>query len=363
MNTTKKPSSVFFILAGIFCILYPVISILLIITGPYSNLSYYNIIFISLIYRCSHLFFFIILGIIMLSKKNNMLTVIIFSLFILCYFGNTSLFFGLIFFSPLIMLSLVARKQPCGEKLYIGFIPIIFILLDCISYIIDMFSFNELSFAHRALLHSIPLHIIYCLAFIFVALAINSYPMIKPKKTVKETGYCNLAKHITGLIFCGFIWKYVWIFRTTHYLNIVQSEKRKNPNTELFLCMFIPFYIVFWSYKASKKIDILAKSKGRYSDICTLSTILSVFLPFVSMIIMQCKLNELSRIPMQNNIHTHTPAPLVTPTPTVPPIPQTKISANSLDVTTAIRNFKQLLNDGIITQEEFEAKKKELLNL
>lgn len=38
-------------------------------------------------------------------------------------------------------------------------------------------------------------------------------------------------------------------------------------------------------------------------------------------------------------------------------------AANTFSTTDEIRNYKELLDDGIITQEEFEAKKKELLNL
>lgn len=317
MSTNKQSNYIFFMLAGIFCILYSNISIIPYIADMY---SYPNILLI--VFHYLYLLLFIILGIIMLFEKNNMLTVIIFSLFILCYWGNHSSLLMLISFSSLIMLSLIAQKQPCGEKLYIGFIPIIFSLLYCFLYCflyLHGYSFSGINFIHMASFYDILLTIIYYLTFIFVALAINSYPMVRQTKPKKETGYCNLAKHISGLIFFGFIWKYVWIFRTTHYLNIVQTEKRKNPNTELFLCMFIPFYIVFWSYKSSKKIDILAKSKCRYSDICTLCTILSIILPFVSTIIMQCKLNEISRISKQG-IHACQPAPLITPTVT-PPTP------------------------------------------
>lgn len=39
------------------------------------------------------------------------------------------------------------------------------------------------------------------------------------------------------------------------------------------------------------------------------------------------------------------------------------VSVQSLDEADQIRKFKSLLDDGIITEEEFEAKKKQLLGL
>ena len=45
-------------------------------------------------------------------------------------------------------------------------------------------------------------------------------------------------------------------------------------------------------------------------------------------------------------------------------IPESSSGQNAtIDVTEQIRKFKGLLDDGIITQEEFNLKKKELLNL
>ncbi|RMC35980.1 SHOCT domain-containing protein [Lactobacillus sp. ESL0236] len=40
-----------------------------------------------------------------------------------------------------------------------------------------------------------------------------------------------------------------------------------------------------------------------------------------------------------------------------------KITKDNTDAPAEIRRYKQLMDDGIITQEEFEAKKKQLLGL
>ena len=45
-----------------------------------------------------------------------------------------------------------------------------------------------------------------------------------------------------------------------------------------------------------------------------------------------------------------------------PTQPQTVVQSTP-DIPDEIRKYKQLLDDDIITQEEFDAKKKELLNL
>ena len=104
----------------------------------------------------------------------------------------------------------------------------------------------------------------------------------------------NLILHILLLVFAGWIWIYIWIFRTTKALNNVPGEKYRNPVTKLLLCMFIPFYYIYWTYKSAQRIDKLAALNGIPSDIGTLCLILSIFVGIVPPIIMQEKLNTIA---------------------------------------------------------------------
>ena len=109
----------------------------------------------------------------------------------------------------------------------------------------------------------------------------------------RPDGYCSMVKHVLLLIFTFGIWQLIWIYRTTRYLNCVTVEPPRNPTTKLLLCMFVPFYIIYWMYKHAKYIDILAAQKGIPSDIGVLCLVLEFFVPIVPPILMQDKMNTI----------------------------------------------------------------------
>ena len=104
----------------------------------------------------------------------------------------------------------------------------------------------------------------------------------------------NLVMHILLLVFAGWIWLYIWIYRTTKALNNIPGEPYRNPVTKLLLCMFVPFYFIYWTYKSAQRIDKLAALNGIPSDIGTLCLILSIFVGIVPPIIMQEKMNTIA---------------------------------------------------------------------
>ena len=163
-----------------------------------------------------------------------------------------------------------------------------------------------------------------------------------------EEGYCDLLTHILLLLFTFGIWQYIWIYKTTSYLNKTPNEEHRNPTTKLLLCMFVPFYYIYWTYKSAQRIDSLAISKGQQSDISTLCLILSIFVGIVPPILMQDKINNIARQKTTANVKT-TPTQDTNTTP--------------VGVADEIKKYKELLDTGVITEEEFEAKKKQLLGL
>ena len=113
------------------------------------------------------------------------------------------------------------------------------------------------------------------------------------QNVTRPDGYCSMVKHVLLLIFTFGIWQLIWIYRTTRYLICVTAEPPRNPTTKLLLCMFVPFYIIYWMYKHAKYIDILAAEKGIPSDIGVLCLVLEFFVPIVPPILMQDKLNTI----------------------------------------------------------------------
>lgn len=162
--------------------------------------------------------------------------------------------------------------------------------------------------------------------------------------------YCDLVKHILLLIFTFGIWFFIWIYRMTGYLNQVEGEAEHNPTTKLLLCLFVPFYSIYWVYKSAQKIDKLAILNGIPSDLSTICLILAIFIGIIPPILMQDKVNE---IITAENRDTHSKAYTV----------QTSSGKVNFGVADELKTYKELLDSGIITQEEFDAKKKQILNL
>lgn len=173
-----------------------------------------------------------------------------------------------------------------------------------------------------------------------------------PEFAPNANGYCGLVTHILLLLFTFGIWQYIWIYKTTSYLNNTPNEEQRNPTTKLLLCMFVPFYYIYWTYKSAQRIDKFAISKGQQSDISALCLILSIFIGIVPPIIMQDKINNIVKPKNNVNITTKTDT---TPTSTT--------NSSIIGVADEIKKYKDLLDVGIITQEEFETKKKKLLDL
>ena len=184
-----------------------------------------------------------------------------------------------------------------------------------------------------------------------------------------ESGYYKLSTHVLLLIFTFGIWYLIWIYRVTGYLNQVQDEPPRNPTTKLLLCMFVPFYGLYWTYKSAQRIDKLSVARGIPSDISTLCLILAIFVAIVPPILMQDKINAIATASADagSSYGQHTAA--AQPQPSAPvqqaaqPQPRWNAASTPVDVPAELKKYKELLDMGAITQEEFEAKKKQLLEL
>lgn len=202
---------------------------------------------------------------------------------------------------------------------------------------------------------------------IFVALLvtfIKTKPVVQRKKEVSNTTpsatkeyatsyvddelYCGLTKHILLLLFTFGIWFMIWIYRITGYTNYVKDEEERNPTKKLLLCLFVPFYQIYWTYKTAQRIDKMAMAKGLQSDLSTLCLILAIFVPIIPPILMQDKLNTIATT--NNAKATPSQKPQV-------------VDSVTLGTAEELKTYKELLDQGVITQEEFDAKKKQLLGL
>lgn len=174
----------------------------------------------------------------------------------------------------------------------------------------------------------------------------------------RAEGYVDLMSCALLLLFTLGIYHLVWIYRTTRYLNRVEGAPSRNPTTKLLLCMFIPFYTIYWTYQSAQRVDALARSKGLYAELTSPCVLLSIFAGIVPPLPMQNTINAVSQ--------TEAPgaaAPGAEETQSAPAAMPAAPAAEKgeEDVIEALKRYKELLDQGVITQEDFDRKKAQLL--
>lgn len=207
--------------------------------------------------------------------------------------------------------------------------------------------------------------------------------------------------HVVLFLFTFGIWLWIWIYRTTRYLNRVENAPKQTPINQLLLCL-IPFYFIYWGYKNAQRADMLCREYGMHSDLVLPTILLSIFLPVFAPLPIQSKLNYIvlhgsstsgnqyynNQYNNVNNCQQSQPQPQTQQEqqPTDPyeyaraeesigaakafeekEAPKTSEETSEVDKNLSdidvIYKYKELLDKGIITAEEFEKKKKEVLGL
>lgn len=111
------------------------------------------------------------------------------------------------------------------------------------------------------------------------------------------SGYVSMVLHIVLILFTFGIWSAIWVYRTTRYTNQVKDLEKRIPIRKLLLCLFVPFYIIYWNYVTAKRIDMIAEENGVKTDakIAVLCLVFSFLLNIAPPIIMQSRINKISK--------------------------------------------------------------------
>ncbi len=359
---TSMTKKVKFPIAAVFAFVYAVL---------YFYFNSYVIIHYDTINGLIHLCPYVLVGVMLLRKKNDVFLCGSIAIFVL------SSFLKFIFYSPATMarnfiefiaviLLLFIALSNCADnriKAYfenysvvskkIWFIPMSVKILGCIIDIYELHNFKVLYgdvYFHYVEFIYIVLDILF---FAFAALwLINPYSADEQKspESVSDTSpsvecgaeNCGMIKHILLLLFTFGIWNYIWIYRTTKFLNNTPGVKYNSPTSKLLLCMFVPFYQIYWLYSQGQRIDTFSKSKRiNNTDIATVCLLLGFFMPNIAFVLMQDRINAICMTSASYSAASKAP----------------EINYDE------IKKYKELLDSGIITIEEFEAKKKQILGL
>jgi len=149
------------------------------------------------------------------------------------------------------------------------------------------------------------------------------------------------------------IYALMWVYKITDKY----KEPEKSSGLTLLAFILVPFYFIYWFYTYSSKIDEASKRIGYAEDsIAVISTVLPIIaLSLISMVIMQSKINR--RLEKENCDIDSTINSLNTNA-----LPEDMAKESEISVERKLKNFKDLLDEGLITEEYYEKKVDGILN-
>ena len=106
--------------------------------------------------------------------------------------------------------------------------------------------------------------------------------------------YVGIVKHVLLTLFTFGIYDCIWVYKTTENLNLEGVTEIHSGTRKLLLCIFVPFYRIYWFYAQAKRLENIMKHKGMSaSDFAIVTLILAIFVPIVAAsALLQVKINE-----------------------------------------------------------------------
>lgn len=230
---------------------------------------------------------YIALCIIMITCKSKVMAV---PFFLLCCLNVYKLTFGfdivnvLYLIVNILMLCLIFIK---AKEKHIFYLPS---MLCVFCLVINFVKYLKLS-DYKSVCIWLFIDLLAVTGYILCSFFIVNAYKYESQRGEKVKGYFDVVRHTMLLFFTFGIWNFIWIYRTTKFLNSVSNENKQVPILQFFLCM-IPFYPIYWGNIASRKIDRLCMSKNINTEISWICTFLMTIIIFLPPIIMQNTLNK-----------------------------------------------------------------------
>lgn len=172
-------------------------------------------------------------------------------------------------------------------------------------------------------------------------------------------------KSIAMCIFLSFItfdiYQLFWIYTMCKKIKLLNNDTTSCVGE--FLCLvFVPFYSLYWVYTRAKKLSDGANKRGiliqNNSTVCLIVSILG--LGIVSYALIQNSLNEIAlQLTTPSGSRASNTVQMAS---TVKPTTDTSAYSQANNHIETIKQLSELHKQGILTDEEFEEKKKTLLN-
>jgi len=243
----------------------------------------------------------LIISMALVREKNKRILIIFFliltqfiSLLLIYYAFNmfslelililTSLIFALFVFGELVNI-------PKNIMKFLAFIPAL--LMGLLAFISPERIFVRFSLTFETL------YLWYYL-LLFVFWAYYGFLFITTEELKSSRDKLSKQKNSIGmsiaLSFLTFgIYAIFWLYEIISEVELLLNENTKEVRKEFFLCVLIPFYIVFWFYSKERMFFTMRESKFRTKDNSTLYLILSLFgLSILVFALIQFDLNQFS---------------------------------------------------------------------
>ena len=156
---------------------------------------------------------------------------------------------------------------------------------------------NAIYSSFSTVIGQIPYLIIHIGSAYLMYLRVNPKPTYEVPETEHSEMYVGIVGHILLTIFTLGIYDCIWVYRTTENLNKSGVNEAQSGAKKLLLCIFIPFYRIYWFYAQAKRLENLMRAKAMHTaDFAVVTLILAIFIPVVAAsAFLQVKINEYSK--------------------------------------------------------------------
>lgn len=248
----------------------------------------------------------------LISKKLNLLAV--YYILVAIYAATVNLIYGdtsNIIASVLNVIDyvIIVVLYYAGNKKNAKILSIVAVTLIVASFISDALGYamlfsDEYNMALRNIIYSVFSSLIGKIPYLIVNIGtvVLLYLRANPKSVYEIPAnqypehsdmYVGMVKHILLSLFTFGIYNCIWTYKTTENLNCGDNQIQSGTK-KLLLCIFVPFYRLYWYYNQSKRLENLMKAKEEHtSDFALVTLILAIFVPIVAAsAFLQLKVNE-----------------------------------------------------------------------
>ena len=156
---------------------------------------------------------------------------------------------------------------------------------------------NIISSVINAMLSLVPYLIVHIGSAYLMYLKANPKPTYEVpinEAPAHSEMYVGIVKHVLLTLFTFGIYDCIWVYKTTENLNLEGVTEIHSGTRKLLLCIFVPFYRIYWFYAQAKRLENLMKHKDMpASDFAVVTLVLAIFVPIVAAsALLQVKINE-----------------------------------------------------------------------